>query len=186
MTRIKRLITAGGFAGLLAVVAELVLQTRSPDRRPFSRPVRSQVQIEAPIERAWEIVADIPGQVRWMPEMKRVSLVTPGPVREGSIGEATVRIFGIAVTDRVTITTFRPPTSFGIEHDGLFGGYGRIELWPGRDEGTTIVEWEEQLVPPVLPALGWLMGRPLIAWLYQRDLFLLRDLVEDLPGLSGA
>ncbi len=185
MTRITRLIAAGGFAGLLAVVTDVVLQTVPPDRRPFSRPVRSRVEIEAPIESVWEILADLPGQVRWMPEMKRVSVVTPGPVRQGSVGEATVRIFGIAVNDRVTITTFRPPTSFGIEHDGLFGGYGRIELRPGRDAGTTTVEWEEQLVPPLLPALGWLMGRPMIAWLYQRDLFLLRDLVEDQPRVAS-
>ena len=186
MSRVTRMLAVGGFAGLLAVLADSMLQAVALERRPWSGPVRARVEVEAPIERTWEILADIPGQVRWMPEMKRVSLVTPGPVREGSVGEATVRIFGIAVTDQVTITTFRPPTSFGIGHDGIFGGYGRIELRPGRDEGTTIVEWEEQLVPPLLPALGWLMGRPLIAWLYQRDLYLLRDLVEDQPRVAPA
>ena len=175
----RRLVASAGIAGLLGLAAEGLLRTMAPERRPFSGPVRSRVVIDAPIERVWDVVADIPGQIRWMPEMKRVMLLTPGPVGQGSVGEATVRIFGIAVTDRVIITTFRPPVAFGIEHQGLFGGGGHIHLEPGDDGSTTIVEWEEQLVPPVLPALGWLVGRPVIAWLYQRDLFLLRDVVED-------
>jgi hypothetical protein len=116
-----------------------------------------------------------------MPEMKRVRMLTPDPIREGSVGEATVRILGIAVTDVVTITTFQPPIAFGIEHRGLFGGSGLIELQPGpgRRGATTIVDWVEHLVPPWLPSVGWLVGRPIIGHLYQRDLFLLRDLVED-------
>jgi hypothetical protein len=59
------------------------------------------------------------------------------------------------------------------------GGRGIMALRPGLDGTTTIVEWEETLVPPWLPAFGWLIGRPIIAYLYQRDLFLLRDVVED-------
>jgi hypothetical protein len=186
VSRVGRLLALGGIAGLLAATAEGVLESMAPDRRPLSGPVRTRVEIAAPAERVWEVLADVPGQVRWMPEMKRVAVLTPGPVGEGSVGEATVRIFGIAVTDRVTITTFRPPEAFGIAHEGLFGGGGHITLRPGVAGETTIVEWEEHLVPPLLPALGWLMSRPMIAWLYQRDLFLLRDLVEDQPGAIPA
>jgi hypothetical protein len=149
--------------------------------------VTARVEIEASPEDVWSVVADIPGQTRWMPEMKRVSMITPGPVREGSVGEATVRIFGISVTDRVTITTFQPASAFGIEHEGLFGGAGRMDLRPGLDGTTTVVTWVEELVPPWLPAIGWLVGRPIIAYLYQRDLYLLRDVVEDLfPPAAAA
>jgi len=166
-------------AGGAALVGEAVLRALPPDARPFSGPVMARVEIDASREDVWSVAADIPGQVRWMPEMKEVRMVTPGPVREGSIGEATVRIFGIAVKDRVTITTFRPPAAFGIEHEGLFGGKGIMALEPGPDGTTTVVTWRENLVPPWLPAVGWLVGRPVIAYLYQRDLELLRDVVED-------
>lgn len=184
MTRPARLVRSGiaivGVAGALALVGEALLRLLPAPSRPFSGPVRAQVEIEARIEDVWAVVADIPNQVRWMPEMKRVVMLTSNPTREGSVGEATVRIFGIAVTDRVTITTFRPPVAFGIEHEGLFGGGGLVNLRPGLDDTTTVVSWEEHLVPPWLPAFGWFVGRPVIAWLYQRDLFLLRDLVEEL------
>jgi hypothetical protein len=173
--------TAAMVVGALAAAAiagERVLQAMPPARRPFSGPVRARVEIGAPIDAVWAVVADVAGQIRWMPEMKRVAMLTPGPIREGSVGEATVRIFGIAVTDRVTITRFQPPTAFGIEHHGMFGGAGLIELRAGPNGGTTVVEWVENLVPPCLPAVGWLLGRPVIGYLYRRDLGLLRDVVE--------
>ena len=186
MSPARLLAVKAAIAGGLALAAEAALRSRPADRRPFSGPVRSRVEIEAPIDAVWEVVADIPGQVRWMPEMKRVAMLTPGPVGEGSVGEATVRIFGISVTDRVTITTFRPPVAFGIRHEGMFGGGGLMNLRSAPDGTTTIVTWEEHLVPPFLPAVGWLLSRPIIAWLYQRDLFLLRDVVEDKrPGTPG-
>jgi hypothetical protein len=186
MSRARWLAAGAAVAGISALALERALTSLPPEDRPASGPVRARVEIEAPIKRVWDVVADIPGQVRWMPEMKRVVVLTPGPVREGTVGEATVRIMGIAVTDRVTITTFRAPEAFAIEHEGLVGGRGHITLRPGLDGTTTIVEWEEFLVPPWLPAVGWLMGRPVISWLYRRDLFLLRDVVEaDLAASGG-
>ena len=41
--------------------------------------------------------------------MKRSGSRRPGPIGVGRRGEADVRIFGIAVTDPVTITEFEPP-----------------------------------------------------------------------------
>ena len=179
MRPLATLTAATATLGLAAIAAEGLLRTIAPAQRPLSAPVRVRVEIGAPIEQAWEVVADIPGQVRWMPEMKRVAVIPPGPVAVGPVGEATVGFLGISVSDRVTITTFEPPVAFAIEHHGLFGGSGRLDLLAGLDGETTIVEWVEQLVPPVLPAVGWLLGRHLTAWLYQRDLFLLRDIVEE-------
>ena len=174
--RLARLIaTVGG----LAFAVDRLLGAQSPDRRPLSGPVRVRVVIDAPIQRVWDVLSDIPGQIRWMPEMKEVEILTPLPVGEGTIGEAYVRIFGIGVRDRVEITTFRPPHAFGIQHDGRFGGWGLIELQPGPGDRTTIVDWTEELTPPLLPHLGWVLQRPVIAHLYQRDLYLLRDLCEE-------
>ena len=168
---------AAGLAGA-AIAADRALALVPPGQRPFSGPVHAQVEITASIEATWTVLSDVPGQVRWMPEMKSVEMVTPGPVRVGSVGEATIRIFGIAVTDQVDITAYDPPRAFGIAHRGLFGGEGLLTLRAGHDGTTTIVDWVEHLVPPWLPRLGWIAQRPVIEYLYQRDLCLLRDLVE--------
>ena len=140
--------------------------------------IRSMIVIDAPIERVWAEVADIEGQPRWMHEMKAVRLLTPGPVGVGTKGEADVRIFGIGVTDPVTITEFEPPHRFGISHEGTFGGRGLITLESGADGSTTIVRWDELLIPPMLPHLGALAMTPALGAIFQADLARLKELVE--------
>jgi hypothetical protein len=170
-------VTVAGVAAT-AVALDRFLAAMPARLRPSSAPVRATVEIAAPIDRVWQTLVDLPGQRRWMPEMKAVTMVTPGPLGTGSLAEATVRIFGIAVRDRVTITRFEPPVAYGIEHQALFGGPGLIELRSEPDSQSTLVQWTERLVPPLLPHLGWIVQRPIIGRLYQRDLFLLREIVE--------
>ena len=69
-------------------------------------------------------------------------------------------MFGITVTDPVTITEFEPPHRYAISHDGTFKGHGLITLEAGADGTTTIVRWDEVLIPPVLAHLGALVDDP--------------------------
>ena len=136
------------------------------------------VVIDAPIERVWNVLADIERQPEWMDEMKSVRMTTPPPTGVGSRGEATVRIFGISVTDPVTITEFEPPHRLAVRHEGLFTGGGSITLESGVDGSSTIVRWEETLIPPLLPHLGAMLQRPVLAIIFQQDLHNLRTLIE--------
>ena len=111
-------------------------------------PIRSRIVIDAPIERVWAAVADIEGQPRWMTDMKAVRLASAEPVGVGTTGEADVRIHGI------------------------------ITLEEGADGTTTIVRWEELLIPPVLPHLAALAMTPTLAGVFQADLVRLKELVE--------
>ncbi len=110
--------------------------------------------------------------------MKEVRLTPPGPVHVGTRGEATVRIFGIAVTDPVEVTAFEPPARFAVRHEGLFTGGGVITLEAGADGTTTIVRWDETLVPPLLPELGARVLAPILQGIFQADLHRLKRLVE--------
>ncbi len=147
-------------------------------------PIDSVIVIDAPIERVWAELADIEGQPRWMHDMKSVRILTPGPVRVGTEGVAEVRIFGITVNDPVHITEFEPPHRFAISHEGTFKGRGRITLESGADGTTTIVRWEERLIPPLLPHLGALIMSPTLGSIFQADLVRLKELVETGPTAS--
>lgn len=147
-------------------------------------PIESMVVIDAPIERVWAMVADIDRQPEWMTEMKAVRVVTPGPIGVGTECEAQVRILGITVTDPVTITAFEPPMRYAISHDGTFKGTGTITLESGADLTTTIVRWQEQLSPPVLPHLGALAMTPALGAIFQADLARFKELVETDPVAS--
>lgn len=160
----------------VAWVVDTVLRRLAGGEPPA--PIRSLIVIDAPIERVWPILSDIEGQPRWMHDMKSVRMSTPGPTRVGSRGESTVRMFGISVTDPVTVTEFQPPTRFAISHDGTFHGGGLLTLEAGADGTTTIVRWDETLLAPVFPHAAAVATAPIFATVFQRDLERLRDLVE--------
>jgi hypothetical protein len=113
-----------------------------------------------------------------MTEMKAIRILDDGPIGVGTRCEADVRMFGITVTDPVTITEFEPPNRYAISHDGTFGGRGVITLEAGADGTTTIARWDEVLVPPMLPHLGALVMTPALAAIFQADLGRLKELVE--------
>jgi len=170
---------------LLLLAAVIALKARLWDRWLAARrgtrppePLRMLVVVDAPPEETWAVVSDIPLQPEWMHEMKEVRLTTPGPVHAGTTGEATVRIAGISVTDPVEVTAFEPPSRFAIRHDGLFTGEGVITLEPGADGITTIVRWDETLVPPLFPVLGAIALAPVLRSVFQADLHRLKRLVE--------
>jgi len=160
----------------LAWAADRWLAHRRGSRPP--EPLRMLVVVDAPPADTWAVIADIPLQPEWMHEMKEVRLTTPGPTHLGTRGEATVRIAGISVTDPVEVTAFEPPARFAIRHEGLFTGGGLITLEPGADGTTTIVRWDETLVPPLLPELGALLQAPILRSIFQADLHRLKRLVE--------
>ncbi len=159
-----------------AVTLEGWLQRRADGRPP--PPFSSLAVIDAPIERVWAVLADIEGQPRWMHEMKAVRLLTPPPIGVGTRGAATVRIFGIGVTDPVEITEFEPPRRFAIRHEGMFTGGGLITLESGADGSSTIVRWDETLIAPILPHTWAVLAAPVMKGIFQADLLRFRDLVE--------
>ncbi len=148
-------------------------------------PIRSLIVVDAPIERVWEMVADIERQPLWMHEMKAVRIPAGEPIGVGLVCEADVRILGITVTDPVRITEFDPPHRYAISHDGAFRGSGTITLESGADATTTIVRWDEILIPPVFAHLGSLAMTPVLSAIFQADLVRFKELVEAEVGADA-
>lgn len=163
-------------AGTIAWIADTWLRRRAGGAPP--EPVRLLAVIDAPIQRVWTELIDIEGQPGWMHDMKSVRMDEPGPIRVGSRGEATVGMYGIVVSDPVTVIVLEPPTRFGIAHEGTFHGSGVFDLEPGADGTTTIVRWEETLIAPMLPHLGAVVSAPLFRHVFQADLERFRALLE--------
>jgi len=164
----------------ISYALDRVLAEQAKGQEP--EPISSLIVIDAPIERVWAVVADVTDQPRWMTEMKDLRILGDGAIGVGLVCEADVRMFGITVTDRVTITEFEPPHRYAIRHDGTFRGRGVISLESGADGTTTIVRWDEVLIPPVLSHLGALVMAPVMGAIFQADLVRLKELVETDPA----
>ncbi|MEO8228372.1 MAG: SRPBCC family protein [Chloroflexota bacterium] len=186
---IRRVVVAavGGLAGAVVLDRWLGGATVDDDGRPIRVPIRTRVEIDAPITTVWSRLADIATQPEWMTEMKAVRMITQDPVGVGTRAEADVRILGITVVDPIEVVEFSPPHRFAIRHDGRFEGSGLITLDTLDGGRRTRVDWAETLVPPVLPTLGAMIQSPIFQRIFQADLERLKTLVEsDLAASAGA
>jgi len=143
-------------------------------------PIRTSIEIDAPVERVWAVLVDLERQPEWMHDLRDVRVITPPPIGAGTRAIGRVQAFGIAVEDPIEITVFEPPVRYSIRHDGFVSGTGDIRLVLDGDEasGPTLVTWEEVLRPPVLPHLGALLLAAVFRPIFERDLERLAGLVE--------
>jgi hypothetical protein len=170
---VKRLLRDGlalaGFVVGMTGLAEMLL-ARLARAGLFDPTIRMSMEVDAPIETVWEVVADVDRQPEWMAEMSDLRMLTDPPLGVGSRGEATVTVAGISTTDPVTVSVFQPPRRYGIVHEGRISGDGLIALAARAVGGPTIVEWEERLFPPVFPYVGAAVMRPVLRRIFQGDL----------------
>jgi hypothetical protein len=177
---IRRLVLAGGAAVGLGWLLERRVAGQSDvlTGQALIESIHSEVVIRAAVERTWDVLADIPGQVRWMAELKWVRVVTPGPVGVGTQAVALVRALGIPVRDSIVITEWLPPRRYAISHTGLVKGTGEIDLKPGHAPGTTRMTWDETLIAPLFPHLGGIVFRAVFGPIFQADLEAFARIVE--------
>ena len=147
---------------------------------PGPMPIRTSIEIDAPIEHVWAVLADIERQPEWMHDLRDVRVITPPPVGVGTRAVGTVQALGIAVEDPIEVTVFEPPVHYAVRHEGFVTGGGDIRLVADGegDLATTLVTWEETLVPRVLPHLGGLVLAAVFGPIFERDLERLAGLVE--------
>ena len=170
------LLAACGLIG--AVLVELILGRLIATGRIRRPEINLTITIAAPRDTVWAYASDIARQPEWMHEMKRVEMLTPPPVRPGSRGRATVRIFGISTTDDVVITQFDPPSTFAIRHEGTFVGEGLLQFTE-IDATRTRIDWMEYLRPPLFANIGGFVQRPILGGIFRSDLGHLKRILEE-------
>lgn len=127
----------------------------------------------------WHLITDWENQGDWMLEASDFVITSPEREGVGVEGEATVKIGGIKTRDKVTVTKWEPNERLGIAHEGWVSGGGEMILTPLED-GSTHIFWREDLYPPlgILGAIGLGIFRPLMQWIFDRDLKVLESLVR--------
>lgn len=136
------------------------------------------VRIEAPPEVVWPYLVDWENLDRWMIEGHGFKVTSEHRAGLGVTAEATIRIAGISTTDPVKVTRWDPPEVLEISHQGWVAGQGLMLCKPAP--WGTFLFWKETLHPPmgVLGAIGLRLFKPVMRRAFERDLRLLKDLVE--------
>ncbi|CAN5900917.1 hypothetical protein BH23ACT12_BH23ACT12_03800 [soil metagenome] len=136
------------------------------------------IKIDAPPEVVWDYLVDWENLDQWMIEGKGFRVTSEHREGLGVTAEATIRIAGITTTDPVEVTRWEPPEILEISHQGWVSGKGLMQCRPAP--WGTFVFWNETLHPPMGPpgAIGLRLFKPIMRKTFERDLRLLKRLVE--------
>ena len=107
------------------------------------RELRSEIEIDAPPERVWEVLTDFDSYDEWNPFIRRIS----GAPLEGERLEVRIEPpGGRAMTFKPTVLTAKPNRELRwlgrFLLPGLFDGEHRLEVEPRSDQGSRFVQSE--------------------------------------------
>ncbi len=141
--------------------------------------VRTQTLINAPPETVFRLATDITHWQDRIPGILRIEVLTPGPVRIGTVFRETRIMFGREATEEMTVAELEPPRRFALTATNHGASYFTLHEFEHDGAGTRVVVTFE--------------GRPLslYAWLFQPLGWLMkgmlrRMLAADLASLKAA
>jgi uncharacterized membrane protein len=79
----------------------------------------SSIDIDAPAERVWALVDKLEEWPQWMPSIKKIEMVSQGPLAAGSQLSVTAKVSGLTVKLLMTITEFVSERSVVLEGKAL-------------------------------------------------------------------
>lgn len=146
-----------------------------------------EATIPAPPEVVWRLITDWERQGDWMLEASDFVVTSAHRKGVGVEAEATIKIAGLTTRDKVRVTGWEPPRLLAIEHLGWVSGAGEIFIAPSGP-GRSHMFWREELYPPLglLGSIGLTMFKPLMKWIFDRDVQVLARLAEAAAGRARA
>ena len=120
-------------------------------------------RVAAPVDRVFEVFADlrnVPGRIKGI---KRLELLTDGPIGVGTKFRETREMFGKGATEEMEFTEFDPPRTYSV--GALSCGCRYTSRYDFRSDGAeTIVELDFRgeavsfFAKLLMPVMGWLMS----------------------------
>lgn len=146
----------------------------------MARPLEVTIVIDRTPDRVWRDVGDISRHVEWMADAVEIRFTTGQREGVGTVFECDTRIGPLTTTDVMEVTSWEPGRKMGVRHTGAVEGSGEFTLVPVGDRRTTF-RWREQLHFPWYfgSSLGAWLARPVLGWVWRRNLRRLKSLIED-------
>ncbi len=139
-------------------------------------PPRINVSIVIPAspEVVWDDIADISSHSEWMADAESIEFLSTGRSGAGTRIEVVTRVGPLTTRDIMEFTTWDPPHTMGIRHDGIVSGSGAFTLVADDSTGVPSTQflWEERLRFP------WYLGgrltayaaAPILGFIWRRNL----------------
>jgi len=139
------------------------------------------VEIDAPVERVWEVVEPVERHVDWMHDAVAIRFTTEQTRGVGTTFLCDTKVGPFRLVDRMEITEWQPNESMGVRHTGIVTGTGQFTLTPIDLGRRTRFTWAEELRFPWYlggPVAGFLGGTIVMKGIWRRNLRALDALIE--------
>lgn len=136
--------------------------------------IEVSVDIPANIATVWADVERLESHVEWMADAESIEFLGDQKSGVGVVMRVLTRIGPLHTTDVIRVTSWVPESSIGVRHEGLVTGVGEFRL---EEKGTvTHFVWREELNLPWYfgGSIGALVVKPVLAWVWRRNLTRLR------------
>ncbi len=135
------------------------------------------IDIPAPLESVWQEAADLASHAEWMADAESIEFLTDRRSGTGTQMRVATRVGPLRTQDVMTVTDWQDHKSIGVRHEGVVTGEGKFEL--ARIAGGTRFTWSEELRFPLRlgGALTAFFAKPVLAWIWARNLRGLRKRV---------
>lgn len=137
----------------------------------MARHISIAVDIDAPIERVWERLADISDHTTWMVDANEIVFVGDRRTGVGTTFDCFTGVGPLRLRDRMTVIEWEPPHTLGVHHEGVVLGDGWFRL-SALDERRTRFTWEERvrLRRRFGGAPGWFVATPVLRRVWKLNL----------------
>jgi len=139
------------------------------------------VEIDAPVDKVWEIVEPVERHVDWMADAVAIRFTGEQTRGVGTTFECDTKVGPITLVDKMEITDWVPRERMGVRHSGVVTGSGHFRLESIDLDRRTRFTWTEELVFPwwLGGPIGALVGgRVVMGAIWRRNLRALAKIVE--------
>lgn len=139
------------------------------------------IDVQAPKKQVWDAVSNLAGHATWMADVESFTFEGARMAGAGTEMRVATKIGPFRTTDRMTVTSWHPQRSIGVEHTGLVSGEGEFRLDPVA--GATRITWSERLHFPWRfgGPIGAVFAQPILRWTWKRSLRALKAQIEKNP-----
>ena len=121
------------------------------------RHIRAAIEISAPVQQVWDLYADVPGSVDWVPFAEEILFVS-GPAGLGQVYRERTRLGGISDVAEWTVTEWDPPRR-QVQRSTGKGMDSRLVIALEPTATGTLARQEALLASRAPGPLGWLHER---------------------------
>ena len=133
--------------------------------------IRTEIEVDSPLDVVWADLADIASHVEWMVDAVAIDWTSPGEPGVGTTFDVDSRLGPIRLTDPLEITDWEPYSALAVRHGGAVTGTGRFTLEEISEDRTRVIRDEDLRFPLWMGGvLGELVATPVLRALFRANL----------------